>query len=103
VSGQARAPLRCLLLLPSIHFVLKAEQLCQRRGLDHDSGAGAAPDFLRLRHGSGLSVRRSGNDQGVDRPGRVCPPRLFRLGENNEFFPLVLKGFDWLREPIPGS
>ncbi|MDZ7641266.1 MAG: DUF3343 domain-containing protein [Desulfurivibrio sp.] len=33
---MAEGELDCVILLPSIHFVLKAEQLCKQQGIAHD-------------------------------------------------------------------
>lgn len=89
MSGTLAAPRNCFLLLPSIHFVLKAEQFFRRQGLDHDlvpvprkisTACGMALAF----HCSDLAVVK----QVLEEAG-LPMPRLFRLDDQEEFHPLA--------------
>ncbi len=89
MSGRARAPLRCVMLLPSIHFVLKAEQLCRRQQLAHD----LVPVPRQISSDCGMALAFQCGDlemiKALISQAALPAPRLFRLDENNEFVPLV--------------
>lgn len=89
MSGTPPPLMSCFLLLPSIHFVLKAEQFFRRGGLDHDlvpvprkisTACGMALAF----HCSDLAVVK----QVLEEAG-LPMPRLFRLDDHGDFHPLA--------------
>lgn len=86
-NRPASSALDCVMLLPSIHFVLKAEQLCRQRGLAHD----LVPVPRKISADCGMALAFNCGDLTAVREvvsGSALPlPRFFHRQEH-EFFPL---------------
>ena len=82
---MGKTPLDCLLLLPSIHYVLKAEQLCKQQRLDHD----LVPMPRRISSACGMALAFACAD--LETLGKLMSraglpsPRLFRRDEQGAF------------------
>ena len=75
------------MLLPSIHFVLKAEQLCKKNGLTHDLVP--VPRNISADCGMALAFYCDDTDRFRElAEGAALPAfRLFRLSGCNNFLP----------------
>lgn len=75
----------CLLLLPSIHYVLKAEQLCKEWRLAHD----LVPVPRRIASDCGMALAFQGADleklAGLLSDASLPSPRLFCRTDNGEY------------------
>lgn len=85
MNGQ---PLDCVILLPSIHHVLKAEQLCKQHGLPHD----LVPVPRRISGDCGMALALPAASlermrQLLAEAGQPAP-RIFRRRPDGDFSPL---------------